>query len=184
MLYKFRKEIENMETTLKFDKVVLIKELNEKFCKIGEVFEIANILENSFLLRDAKTRVAIGLVGFEDFENCFVHEENYKGWTPWIQFNGLNGQNDCFYKTNRKDVEVKFITDKVRAKSFIHKDDEFNLSFGLNLAYLRCTNKVLEKKKAMHEEELIKHKEELARINNEIADNKKTIQKMISSLRS
>lgn len=171
-----------MKTTLKFDRVVLIKELNEKFCKIGEVFEIANILDNSFLLRDAKTKVAIGVVSFEDFENCFVHEENYKGWTPWIQFNGFDGQNDCFYKTNRKDVVVKFTTDKVRAKSYLHKDNEFSLSFGLNMAYLRCMNKALEKKKAECEMELERINAELARINNEIADNKRTIQKMINSL--
>ena len=166
-----------METTLKFSRVVLIKELDEKFCKIGEAFEVANILENSFLLRDAKTRIAIGIVSFEDFENHFVHEENFKGWSKWQQFKGFDGQNDCFYKTNRKDVEVKFETDKVRAKSYLHKDDEFNLSFGLNMAYLRCANKALEKKKAEYEEEL-------NRINKEIADNKKTIQKMINSLKS
>lgn len=171
-----------METALKFDRVVLVKELNEKFCKIGEVFEIANILENAFLLRDAKTRIAIGVVSFEDFENCFVHEENYKGWSQWQRFNGIDNQNDCFYKTNRRDVEVKFVTDKVRAKSYLHKDDEFNLSFGLNLAYLRCMNKSLEKQKAECEAELARVAEKLARINNEIVDNKKTIQKMINSL--
>lgn len=171
-----------MDTTLKFDRVVLIKELNEKFCKVGEVFEIANVFENSFLLRDAKTKLAIGTVSFNDFERCFVHEENYKGWTPWIQFNGFDGQNDCFYKTNRKDVAVKFTTDKVRAKSYLHKDNEFSLSFGLNMAYLRCCNKALEKKRAECEIELVRLNTELARINNEIADNKKTIQKMINSL--
>lgn len=174
MLYKQERGL-GMESTLKFDRVVLIKELNEKFCKIGEAFEVANILENSFLLRDAKTKLAIGVVSFEDFENCFVHESNFGGWTNWQQFNGFDGQNDCFYKTNRKDVEVKFLTDKVRAKSFLHKDDEFNLSFGLNMAYLRCMNKALEKKKASCEEEL-------KRIDNEIADNKRVIQKMIASL--
>ena len=164
-----------MESILKFDRVILVKELNEKFSKIGEVFEIANILDNSFLLRDAKTKVAIGVVSFEDFEKHFVHETNFNGWTPWQQFNGLDGQNDCMYKTNRKDVEVKFITDKVRAKSFLHKDDEFNLSFGLNMAYLRCRNKALEKKRAICEEELKK-------INIEIADNTRAIQRMINSL--
>ena len=166
-----------METTFKFDRVILIKELNEKFHKIGEVFEVANILEDSFLLRDAKTRVAIGIVKFEDFENHFVHEPNFNGWTNWQQFIGFNGHNDCFYKTNRKDVEVKFITDKVRAKSFLHKDDEFNLSFGLNMAYLRCMNKALEKKKKKLEEELKK-------IDIEMADNERIIQKMINSLPS
>lgn len=173
-----------METTLKFDRVVLIKELNDKFSKIGEAFEIANILENSFLLRDAKTKIAIGIVSFEDFEKCFVHESNFSGWTHWQQFNGFDSQNDCFYKTNRKDVEVKFETDKVRAKSYLHKGDEFNLSFGLNMAYLRCMNKALEKKKTIHEEEIRKHEEELRRINNEIADNKRTIQKMINSIKA
>lgn len=166
-----------METTLKFDRVVLVRELNDKFCKIGEVFEVANILENSFLLRDSKTKMAIGVVGFEDFEGHFVHESNFSGWTNWQQFNGFDGQNDCLYKTNRKDVEVKFVTDKVRAKSYLHKDDEFNLTFGLNMAYLRCLNKTLEKKK-------IEYEEELKKINSEIADNKKTIQKMINSLES
>ena len=166
-----------METTLKFDRVVLVRELDEKFCKIGEVFEVANILENSFLLRDSKTKMAIGVVGFEDFESHFVHESNFSGWTNWQQFNGFDGQNDCLYKTNRKDVEVKFVTNKVRAKSYLHKDDEFNLTFGLNMAYLRCLNKALEKKR-------IEYEEELKKINSEIADNKKTIQKMINSLES
>lgn len=165
-----------METTLKFDKVVLIKELNDKFSKVGEVFEVASVFESYFLLRDAKTKLAIGIVSFEDFEKCFVYASNFNGWTRWQQFNGFDGQNDCFYKTNRKDVEVKFVTDKVRAKSFLHKDDEFNLSFGLNMAYLRCANKALKKKKEMHEEELKK-------INVEIADNERAIQDMINSLK-
>ena len=148
MLY-IRKDV-IMDTILKFDRVILTKELNEKFSKIGEVFEIANFLDNSFLLRDARTKVAIGVVSFDDFEKHFVHETNYNNkWTRWIPFNGFDGQNDCMYKTNRKDVEVKFVTDKVRGRSFLHKDDEFNLSFGLNIAYLRCRNKALEKKRAI-----------------------------------
>lgn len=172
-----------METVLKFDRVILVKELNEKFCKIGEVFEIANILnDNSFLLRDAKTRVALGVISFNDFENCFVHESNFDGWTKWQQFSGFDGQCDCFYKTNRRDVEVRFVTDKVKAKSFLNKGDEFNLSFGIQLAYLRCLNKALAKKKNVHEEELKKHEEELKKIDNEMADNKRIIQKMINSL--
>lgn len=166
-----------METTLKFDRVVLVKELDDKVHKVGEIYEIANVLEDSFVLREAKTKMAVGIVSFADFDKYFVHESNFNGWTSWQQFNGFDGQNDCFYKTNRKDVEVKFLTDKVRAKSFLHRNDEFNLSFGLNVAYLRCMNKALEKKR-------VKCEEELKKINNEIADNKKTIQKMINSLNS
>ena len=164
-----------METTIKYDRVVLVKELNEKFSKIGEVFEIANILENSFLLRDTKTRVAIGVISFEDFERCFVHESNYKGWTQWIPFAGYDGQNDCYYRTNRKKVQVKFVTDKVRAESSRHKEDEFNLYFGIRLAYLRALNKAYSKKKAMLEEEL-------KEIDREMIDNERTMQKMVNAL--
>lgn len=172
-----------MKSTLKYDKVILIKELNDKFRKVGEEFEIASVSEDSFLLRDAKSKVAIGVISFQDFEKCFVHEENFKGWTDWQQFNGLEGQTDCFYRTNRRDVEVKFVTDKVRTKSYLHKDDEFNLSFGLNLAYLRAFSKVLEKKKDKVKEKLCKVEEEHKEINDEIANVERHIQKLINSVR-
>lgn len=164
-----------METTLKFDRVILTKELNEKIKKVGDVFEIANILDNSFLIRDGNTRTAVGVISFEDFEKHFVHEENFKGWTNWIQFMGYDGQSDCFYRTNRRKIQVKFITDKVRSESCCSKEDEFNLSFGLQIAYLRCLNKALTKKATEYEEEL-------KRINREILDNLKIEKKMIGSL--
>ena len=164
-----------MNTVLKYDRVVLIKELDDKVKKVGDTFEIANILDNSFLLRDAKTKVAVGVINFEDFDKHFVHEERFKGWTNWTQFTGFNGQNDCFYRTNRKDVEVKFVTDNVRAKSFLHRDDDFNLSFGIQMAYLRCLNKTMLKKAE-------EYKEELKKINVEMIDNERIIEKMISSL--
>ena len=165
-----------MKTILKFDRVILVKELNEKFKKVGEVFEVANILDDSFLLRDAKTRVAIGVVSFEDFEKCFVHEENFKkGWTPWTSMVGFDRQNDIIYRTNFRKVQVKFIRDKVRAEACCCKDDEFNLSFGLQIAYFRCLNKAMSKKKAVYEREL-------KEINAEIVDNERIIQKMVNSL--
>lgn len=164
-----------METVLKFDKVVLVKELNDKFKKVGETFEIANILDNSFLLRDTKTRVAIGVVSFEDFERCFVHKENFKGWTQWTPLAGFDGQTDALYRTNYKKVQCKFITDKVRAECSCHKEDEFNLFFGVQIAYLRCLNKALIKRAAKYEEELKK-------INCEIMDNMRIIKKMVNSL--
>ena len=166
-----------METTIKFDRVVLVEELNEKFSKIGEVFEVANILDNSFLLRDAKTKVAIGVVSFADFEKHFVHEENYKGWSSWQKFNGIDGQNDCVYRTNRRKTQVRFLTDKVMGESFTNKGDEFNLYFGLNLAYLRARNKALAKKKAEYEREL-------KNIDIELIDNERVIKNMINRLES
>lgn len=157
-----------MNTVLKFDKVVLTRELNEKFKQVGEVFEIANILDDAFLLRDSKTRVALGVVSFQDFEKCFVALERFKGWTPWTQFIGFDGQNDASYRTNGKKVQVRFLTSKVRAEACCSKDDEFNLAFGLRVAYLRCLNKILTKQKNDAEREL--------------AENENILKKMINSL--
>lgn len=166
-----------METTLKFDKVILTKELNDKFCKVGEIFEIANILEDSFLLRDAKTRVALGVVSFADFEKHFVHEENFKGWTQWTPLVGFDGQTDAYYRTNRRKTQVKFLTDKVRGESFLNakNGDEFNLYFGIQIAYLRCLNKAYLKKAT-------EYKDTLKKIDIEMVDNERIIKKMIASL--
>lgn len=164
-----------MDSVLKFDRVVLIKELNDKIKKVGDVFEIANVLDNSFLLREAKSKVALGVISFEDFDKHFVAESNFKGWTPWIQLTGFDGQTDALYRTNRRKVQVKFITNKVRSESCCHKEDDFNLFFGVQMAYLRCLNKALLKQKTEYEEKL-------KAINCEIVDNKKIVEKMINSL--
>jgi hypothetical protein len=164
-----------MNTVLKFDRVILTKELNDKFKQIGEAFEVANILENSFLLRSAKTKVAIGVVNFEDFERHFVHEEIFKGWCNWTPLVGFDGQSDALYRTNRKKVQVKFLTDKVRAECCCNSKDDFNLSFGVQLAYLRCLNKARAKQKTELEAKL-------NMVEHEIAENETIIKKMVNSL--
>lgn len=135
-----------MNTTLKFDRVVLTKELNEKFKQVGEVFEIAQIFDDSFLLRDSKTRVALGVVNFQDFENHFVNEENFKGWTPWTEFaTDYEANLKMFYRTkDRRKVQVKTSNGCVGESCCNSKfGDEFNLYLGLNLAYLRCIKNIL-----------------------------------------
>lgn len=164
-----------MESVLKYDRVILIKELNDKIKKVGDVFEIANIFENSFLLREAKSKVAVGLITFEDFDKHFVAEGNFQGWTKWTPLVGFDGHNDAIYRTNRRKIQIKFITDKVRTKVCCHRDDEFNLSFGLQLAYLRCRDKALMKKATKYEEELKK-------IDCELMDNLRIEKRMINSL--
>lgn len=164
-----------MNTTLKFDKVILTKELNDKFKQVGEVFEVANILDDSFLLRSAKTRVAIGVVSFEDFEEHFVREESFKGWTNWTPLVGFDGQSDAMYRTNGKKTQVRFLTDKVRAECCCTKGDDFNLGFGVQLAYLRCLNKAREIQKTELEKKL-------KMVNYELAENEVIIKKMVNSL--
>ena len=164
-----------MNTVLKFDRVILVKEMNDNFKKVGEVFEIANVFDDSFLLRDAKSKLALGVVSFEDFERCFIPVENFKEWTSWTPMVGYDGQSDAYYRTNGKKTQVKFLTNKVRGESCRNKDDEFNLYVGINIAYLRCMNKALEKKKTAYEEYL-------KTIEHDIAENENILKKMINSL--
>lgn len=119
-----------MSTTLKFDEVVLTKEMNG---------------------------------------------ENFKGWTRWTTMTGFDGHNDCVYRSNGKKVQIKFLTSNVRAEACCCKDDDFNLAFGLNLAYLRAMNKALTKKR-------IELEEELNSVEHDIARNKTIMKKMVNSL--
>lgn len=165
-----------MNTVMKFDRVVLMKEMGDRFSTVGQVYEVASILNGeSFLLRDAKTKIAVGVISIEDFDKHFVIESECTGWTPWQKFVGFDGQNDCLYRTNFKKVQVRFLTDKVRAEACCSKNDEFNLSFGIRLCYLRALNKAREKQK----EEL---EEKLSMVNREIAENEKTMKFMLNSL--
>lgn len=164
-----------MNTVLKYERVILIKELDDRIKKVGDVFEIANILDDSFLLREAKSKLAVGVISFEDFDKHFVTEEQFKGWTKWTPFRGFDGQNDVLYRTNRRKVQVKFITDKVRAEACCNRADDFNLFFGVQVAYFRCLNKALTKKAN-------KYREELFKINEEINDNDIAIKNMFATL--
>lgn len=164
-----------METVLKFEKCILVKELNERFRQVGEVFEVASVLDNSFVLRNAKTKVAVGVVSFEDFERCFTKEAKLNGWSPWTGLAGLDGRTDAYYRTNGRRVEVRFVTDKVRATSCCHSLDDFNMFFGIQIAYFRAENKVLTKK-------VKEYKEKLLKASNDIESNNQAIRHMIESL--
>lgn len=166
-----------MESTLKYDRVILIKEFNDRIRKVGECYEIANVFEDSFLLRESNTKVAVGVISFVDFEKYFVHEGNFKGWTQWTPLTGFDGQTDAYYRTNRRKTQVKFLTDKVRGESFLNvkEGDEFNLYFGIQIAYLRCLNKA-------HLKKATEYEDALKRIDIEMVDNERIIKKMIASL--
>ena len=104
-----------------------------------------------------------------------MHEENFKGWTNWQKIVGFDGQSDVMYRTNKKKVRVKFLTDKVSAEACCCRDDDFNLGFGIQLAYLRCLNKAREKRR-------LELEAELAFTEREIAENKAIMKKMVNSI--
>lgn len=136
---------------LKYDRVILTKEMG-KMTMVGEVYEVAAITEDSFIIRDARTKVAMGVISFEEFDNHFEKPEDVKGWTPWTKFMDKDG-NAAFYRTNFRKVEVKYGDVKSTATCNL-EEDEFNLYFGIRIAYARCVSKILMKQKNETEEAL------------------------------
>lgn len=102
-------------------------------------------------------------------------EKTKSKWTNWEPLVGFNGQTDAFYRTNFKKVQVKFLIDKIRGECCCNTEDDFNLSFGVQLAYLRALNKARERQRAELEEAM-------KSIEHEIAENKTIIKKMVNSL--
>jgi hypothetical protein len=103
-------------------------------------------------------------------------EKTKSKWTNWEPLVGFNGQTDAFYRTNFKKVQVKFLIDKIRGECCCNAEDDFNLSFGVQLAYLRALNKARERQRAELEEAM-------KSIEHEIAENKTIIKKMVNSLK-
>lgn len=164
---------------LKYDKVVLIKEFG-KLKTVGETYEVANITETSFVLRDTKTKVAVGVINIKDFEEYFNKAEDVKGWTPWTPIANIDGSFIAVYRTNFKKVQVRF--EGYRAEASCNTMDDFNLFFGIKLAITRCRIKYLNDCKQKNQEMLKEINTQIKNINSEIKESKNTIKKMIDSL--
>lgn len=123
------------------DKFTLISP-TEKFVNVGEVYEVGNILDKGIMIRSEKTKVALGIISFETFMQCFSKKEDFI-WSDWTLF---EVEDNVFgeYKTNGKKVFVKAYGEK--SHSSCNKMDNFNLRVGLNIAILRCKLKALNKK--------------------------------------
>ena len=159
----------------KNDRFVLIKEM-EYFNKVGMIYEVANITETAVVLRDVKTKVAVGAVNIDDFDKYFVRPEYVKSWTKWWGMVDTAGNNIGFYRTNLKKVQVRNL-DGIRAEASCNKHygDEFDLTFGIHLAYARCEDKKLKKLEAEYENAL-KH------IKSDMIENRNMIKRMLRTL--
>lgn len=131
---------------IKNDKIILIKPM-DSLQTVGETYEIANILENSVVLRDARTKIAVAAVDLNMLDVFFVKAEEFKGWTPWQSLRDETGV--VFYRTNGKKVQVRSV-DGVRAESCCCIEDEFNLWKGIQIAYARWNIKMLKALETKH----------------------------------
>lgn len=155
------------------EKLVLTQPV-DKLRTIGATYEIANIVDNFVVLRDAKTKVAIGTCNIIDLEKHFTKVNEFKGWTQWARLLNARGDVVAFYRTNYKKVQIKSV-DNFRGEATCNKCDVFDLWFGINLAYTRMQNKVIAKVKA-------DCADILERCNRDEHENKNTMKRMLNSL--
>ena len=156
---------------LRYDRVILVKEF-DNLKTVGNEYEIANVTDTKIVVRDVVSKVAVGAVDIDEFDQYFTKvDEVKKGWTPWNHLVDQSGDIVGFYRTNYKKVQVR-TNDNFRAEATCYKDDEFNLFFGLQLASARCNAKALKK---MEDEYEIKLKE----TRSAIVENKNYIKKLL-----
>lgn len=126
---------------LRNDKVILTKEMGD-LRMVGEAYEVANVVEDRVVLRDAKTKVAVGVIDIVDFWEYFKRPEDVKRWTNWTNIVDQQGNSVGSYRTNQRKVQVR-LANGTRSEVCCKKIDSFSLGFGINLAYERCTKKYL-----------------------------------------
>ena len=162
------------------DKVVLVKGMNG-FKKVGESYEVANITDTKIILRDVTSKVAIGAVDIDAFEAHFKKAEEVTGWLPWESMVDRAGNVIAHYRTNGKKVQVR-TPDGYRAETTCNKGDDFNLFFGIQLAYSRCLMKSLNDEEISLMEAIEDLESELNDIRSAQSETKHTIKMMINSL--
>ena len=124
-----------MSTIMRYDKAILTKEFG-KLKKVGETFEIGDMTENHIIIRDLKSKIALGAIGIDEFDEYFKVDYK-KEWTKWANINDMSGCTIGCYRTNGKRVQVK-TENGVRAEAKCHKMDSFNLRTGIAIALNRC----------------------------------------------
>ena len=162
------------------DKVVLVKGM-DGFKKVGESYEVANITDTKIVLRDVTSKVAVGAIDIDVFETHFVKEGNVVGWTPWEKLVDRTGNVIAHYRTNGKKVQVR-TPDGYRAETTCHNADDFNLFFGIQLAYNRCIMKSLNDEENELMDAIVGFEDELKIIRSAQSETKHTIKMMVNSL--
>jgi hypothetical protein len=162
------------------DKVVLVNGM-DGFKKVGETFEVANVTDTKVILRDVTSKVAVGAIDIDTFEVYFKKAEEVTGWLQWENLVDRTGNVIAHYRTNGKKVQVR-TPDGYRAETTCNKGDDFNLFFGIQLAYNRCLMKSLNDEEASLVEAIEDLEGELNVIRSAKSETKHTIKMMINSL--
>ena len=160
------------------DKVVLVKPFG-KIQDVGNEYEVADFTNTTVILRDCKTKIAACAISVEVFYMLFDKIEGAKGkWTKWQTIQDGLGNIVASYRTNFKKVEVRImVEDKIyiTAKATCYKGDDFNMAFGIHLAYLRAVKKQCEFEKTKI---TVVDDKKMSELNKTIGDVTNNIEKM------
>ena len=177
-----------MNVTVK-DRVILTKGIGS-LNTIGQVYEVARMTEDFIVVRDCVSKVAVASIDIEEFGNYFVKEKEVNNWTKWADIADPNGNMIAQYRTNNKKVEVRITNDMlghpdkkvIRSTATCNSEDEFNLAFGVQLAYLRCEQKYLQNEINEYCEIIDDSISQMKNCESRLVENKSIIKKMLSSL--
>lgn len=112
-----------------------------------------------------------------------MNNEKIKKWTKWTPMKQGN-EVVAFYRTNQKKVEVRLPLSNIRAVATCN-GDEFDLHFGIQLAYARCEQKLLKNKQkelALEADDYIASIHEICTVNDGIDSRLREIKNNISQM--
>ena len=136
---------------------IVLTEPYGKLEKVGTVYEVASFIRDnnkeSVVIRDTGKRMAVGCISLDIIDDYFTKESDSRKWSSWMRL--VNGHGDIigYTRSNGKRVQVKSL-DGVKGTASCNVGDRFILDFGVQLAALRCRNKVLKKEWSYHFEQM------------------------------
>lgn len=135
---------------VKYDKLVLVKDMDG--LKVGETYKVSNITDTYAVVCNDYSDDAICSVDIADLDTYFAKKDDASGWTKWTPMINPVGDTIAEYRTNFKHVEVRILNNMldypngkvIRSTAMCSQGDDFDLAFGIHLAYLRCEQKYLQ----------------------------------------
>lgn len=161
------------------DKVMMIRGM-ERMNMVGEMFEVSGITDNSIVLSREVDGVAVCAADVNTFDKYFVKPKEANVWSDWYELYDDSFNVYAWYRVRpakgKVEVKIRFGNEcMIRKTSTCSQGDEFNLEFGIRLAYNRCMKESHKRNAAIMEESLAYYKSLLV-------DNKNKTNEIIAAL--
>ena len=146
-------------------KIRLVREIGKFPFRMGTIFTVEDFYKDDSII--IKNRLGIGIMTCDELEKYFEIASKSK-WTDWIikykysvtfSETNYNKEVDFKYRHNCKIVEI--IKDGIKVRAYCHKDDEFDLEKGIEVALAKFEIKKEENKVKKLSSDLIYSEKEL-----------------------